>query len=87
MPITFGVISMPNPRSKKSIHSQINQETLYENINSKGNTIKILLDSCASTSIVHKDRLYERHRILKGKTNEWSTMAEIFNTTFVTETI
>ena len=37
--------------------------------------------------IVHKDVLYERHKILKVKKNKWSTIAETVNTTFVTEII
>ena len=36
---------------------------------------------------MHKDLLYEHHRILKDNNNIWSTMAETFNTTFVTEII
>ena len=56
-----------------------------ENKNSKVCTVKILLDSGASASIVRNDVLYERHKILKDKTNKWSTMAVTFNTTFVTE--
>ena len=51
---------------------------LDENRNSKEHTIKILLDSGASTSIVRKDILYKRHKILKDKKNKWSTMAGIF---------
>ena len=58
-----------------------------ENKNSKVRTIKILLDSGASASIVCKDVLYERHRIHKDTKNKWSTMAGTFNTTFVTEII
>ena len=56
-------------------------------MNFKEHTIKILLDSSASASIVGKDVLYERHRILKDKKNKWSTKAVTFNTTFVTEII
>ena len=48
---------------------------------------KILLDSGASASIICKDVLYERHKILKAKKNKWSTMAGTFNTIFVTEII
>ena len=55
--------------------------------NSKVCTIKILLDSGASVSIVCKDVLYKRHRILKDKKNKWSTMEGTFHTTFVTEII
>ena len=58
-----------------------------ENKNSKVGTIKILLDNGASASIVRKDVLYERHKILKDKRNKWSTMAGTINTTFVTELI
>ena len=58
---------------------------MNENWNSKVCTIKILLDSSASASIVSKDVLYKGHRILKDKKNKWSTMAATFNTTFVTE--
>ena len=50
-----------------------------ENKNSKVGTIKLLLDSGASSSIVSKDLLYERHRFLKDKMNKHSTMAGTFN--------
>ena len=53
----------------------------------KAHTIKILLGSSASASIVRKDVLYKRHKILKDKKNKWSTMVGTFNTTFVTETL
>ena len=55
-----------------------------ENLNSKVLTIKILLDSAASASIVRKDVLYVRLKIHKDKKNKWSTMAGAFNITFVT---
>ena len=58
-----------------------------ENKNSKVRTIKIILDSGASASIVRKDVFYECHRILKDKKNKWSTTAGTFNTTFTTEMI
>ena len=41
--------------------------TFDENKNSKVCTIKILLDSGARVSIVQKDMLYRRHKILKDK--------------------
>ena len=47
----------------------------------------MFLYSGASSSIVRKDVLHERHKILKDKKNKWSTMARTFNTTFVTELI
>ena len=59
MPITFGIILPPNPRGKNLINSQINPGTMDENKNSKVHTIKILLDSGASISIVRKDILYK----------------------------
>ena len=65
--ITFGVILPPNLRSKISTNSQINPVNSDENRNSKVCTIKILLDSGASASIVRKDVLYKRHKILKDK--------------------
>ena len=86
-PITFGVILSPKLRGKNSTNSQINPGTTDENKNSKVRTIKILLDSGACASIVCKDVLYERHKILKDKKNKWSTMTGTFNTTFVTEII
>ena len=58
-----------------------------KNKNSKVRTIKILLDSGASTSIVREDVFYEQHKIHKDKKNKWSTMAGIFNNTLVTEII
>ena len=87
LPMTFGGILPPNPCGKNSTNSQKNPGTTDDNKNSKVHTIKILLDSGASASIVRKDVLYERHRIHKDKKNKWSTMAETFNTTFVTEII
>ena len=54
-----------------------------ENKYSKVCTIKILLGSVASVSIVRNDVLYGRHRILKDKKKKWLTIAETFNTTFV----
>ena len=86
-PITFGVILPPKQRGKLSTSSQINPTALDETKNYKVRTIKILLDSSASASIIHKDVLYERHNILKDKKNKWSTMTWTFNTTFVTEII
>ena len=86
-PITFSVILPLKLRSKISTNSQIILVTLDENRNSKVHNIKILLDSSVSASIISKDALYERHKILKDKKNKWSTMAETFNTIFVTEII
>ena len=86
-PITFGVILPPKLRGKISTNSQINPTTLDENKNSKARTIKMLVDSGASASIIRKDVLYERHKILKDKKNKWSTMVGTFNTTFVTNHI
>ena len=63
-PITFGVILPPKLLSKISTNSQINPGTSDENKNYKVCTIKILLDSGANASIVRKDVLYERHKIL-----------------------
>ena len=57
---TFGVILSPKLRGKNSTNSQINPATSNENKNSKVSTIKILLDSGASASIVGKDVLYEQ---------------------------
>ena len=56
-----------------------------ENRNSKVHTIKMLLDSDASESIVRKDVLYKRHKTFKDKKNKWSTVTWTFKTTFVTE--
>ena len=86
-PTTFAIILPPNPRSKKSTNSQKDPETLDKKNNSEVCTIKILLDSSVSVSIVHKDVLYARHSILIDNKNKWSTMAGTFNTTFVTEII
>ena len=86
-PITF-VITLPmNPHITISTTFQINPGTLDENKNSKVLTIKILLDSSASASIVRKDILYERFKIRKDKKNKWSTMSGTFDTTFVTQLI
>ena len=54
-PIAFNKILPPNPCSKNSKNSQISQETTDKNKNSKVHTIKILLDSSDSASIVCKD--------------------------------
>ena len=54
------MILSPNPRSKNSINSRINQGTTDENKNSKVRTIKILLDSSASASNVRKHVLHKR---------------------------
>ena len=51
-PITFGVILPLNPLGKISTNSQKKPVTLDENRNFKVYTIKILLDSSASASIV-----------------------------------
>ena len=64
----------PNPRSNNSTNSQINPKTKDENRRSKVCTIKILLDCGISASIVHKDIIHERDRILKDKKNKWSTI-------------
>ena len=87
LPITFGVILPPKLCGKISTISQNNPVTSDENKNSKVCTFKILLDSGASASIVRKDMLCERHKILKDKKNKWSTMAKNFNTSFVTQII
>ena len=86
-PNTFGVILLLTLRGKISTNSQVNLITSDENKNSNVCTIKILLDSGARSSIVHKDVLYERHQNLKDKKNKWSTMEGIFNTALVTEII
>ena len=85
LPITFGVILPPKLRGKNSKITQINPGTSDKNKHSKVHTIKILLDSGASASIIRKDKLYICQRILKDKKNTWSTMAGTFNTTFATE--
>ena len=86
-PITFDVILPPNIHGKISAYSQINLISSDENKNSKARIIKILLDSNASASIVRKDVLYERYRILKDKKTIWSIMVGTFNTTYFTEII
>ena len=52
--------------------------------NSNVHTIKILLDSGASTSIVCREVLDKRHHLIKKKKNKWSTMAGTFNTSYMT---
>ena len=85
--MTFGIILPPNPRGKISTNSQNNSITSDKNKNSKAHTIKILLDSGASISILLKDVLYKPHRILKDIKIKWSTMAGTFNTTYEPEII
>ena len=60
-------MSPPKLRGKFSTNSQINQTTLDKNNNSKVYNINILLDSGAGASIIRKDALYGRHKILKDK--------------------
>ena len=60
-PITIGVILPPKLRGKISTNSQISPGDSDENQNSKVLTIKILLDSSDSASIVCKDVLYKQH--------------------------
>ena len=86
-PISCGVILPPNLQGKNSTNSQIIPVKLNENKNSKVRTIKILLDSGASASIVCIDVLYEGQKILKDKKSKWSNMAGTFDTTFVTQII
>ena len=83
LPMTFGIILSPNLRNKNSTNSQINPATTDENKISKVGTIKILLDSGASASIVCKVVLHKRHKILKDKKNKWFTMEGAFNTTCI----
>ena len=68
-PINFGVILPPNLWNKNSTNSQNNPGTLNENKNSIVRTIKILLDSGASASIVCKDVLSENNRIITKRIN------------------
>ena len=63
--MTLGVILPPNLHDKNSTNFQNNPVTSDENRNSKVHTIKILLDIGASVSIVQKDVLSKRHKILK----------------------
>ena len=71
LPITSGIILPPKLSGKISRNSQIFPVTSDENKNSKVCTIQILLDSGASASIIHKDVLYKRHKILKDNKNKW----------------
>ena len=66
-PITFVVNLPPNPRGKISTNSSNNLGNTDKNKNSKARTIRIFLNSDTSASIVRKDVLYDRHRILKDK--------------------
>ena len=85
LPIEFGIILSPNLRNKNLANYQINPRTTDDNKNSKICPIEILLDSGANGSIVRKDILHERRKILKQKRNKWSTMAKTFNTALLTE--
>ena len=58
-----------------------------ESRNSKEHTIKILLDSGASASIVCKVVLHKLQKILKDEQNKWSTLSKTFNTVLLTELI
>ena len=66
---------------------QISPGPTDKNKNSKICIIKILLDNSASASILCREVLYKRHRILKDNKNKWSTMTGSFQTTFVTDII
>ena len=85
--IIIGIMLPLNLRSKNAKKSQMNSGTTGGNKNSKVHTVKILLDSGTSTSIVRKDVLHERHKIHKDERNIWSNMARTFNTNFVAEII
>ena len=80
------MILPPNLCGKISTNSQIIPGTSDEN-RLQTTYYQIPLDSGASASIVRKDVLYERHKILKDKKNKRSTMTGTFHTTFVTERI
>ena len=63
-PITFAVILPPNPQVKfQQILKLIRELWIRITI------LRYILDSNASASIVRKDVLHERHRILKDKRN------------------
>ena len=66
---------------------QFQMKLVNKNKNSKVLTIKTLLDSGANASIVRKDIIHKRHKILKDKKNKWSVMAGTFKITFVTNLI
>ena len=86
-PVTFGAILSPKLRGKFQQILKLFRLIRMRIKNYKVRTINILLDIGASASIVHKDVLYERHKIFKDKKNKWSTMAGAFNITFITEII
>ena len=79
------MILSPNPRGKNSINSQFNQGTTDENNNVKVHTIKILLDSSASASIVRREVQHKLHKILNKIKNKLSTTVETFNSTLLTD--
>ena len=64
------MILSPNPRGKISTNSQINPETMDENEKSKLRIIKMILYSGASASIVRKNILYKRQKILYKRKNK-----------------
>ena len=61
-PITFGIILPQKLHGKNSTNSKNYMVNLDENINSKEITIKISLDSGASTLIIRKHVWYKRQR-------------------------
>ena len=71
MPITFGVILHPKIRGKVSTNSQNYPRTLDENKYSKERTIKILLDSGKSASIVRKDLFTKFLKIKRINVPPW----------------
>ena len=75
------------PRGENSTKLQISPGTPDKNLTSikQVSILKPSLDIGASASIVRKDVLHKRHKILKQKKNKWSTMAGTFNTTSTME--
>ena len=67
MPRIYCLYLLVYPRGKMATNSQINLGIPDANKNSHVLTIKILLDIGDSTSIVSRDSLHERHRIIKNR--------------------
>ena len=96
MSIRFCLVSQPNNKFISNSEqlfdatdlsptiSQINPGTTDKNKYFKVCTIKILLDSCTSASIVCKHVLYKHHQILTNRENKWSTIVGTLNTTCIT---
>ena len=76
LPVAFGSILILKLQRKNLAYFQMSPGTpdKKQNSNKQESTIKSLLDYGASKSIVYRDILHERHKIIEQKKN-WSSIA------------